>query len=129
MVDVDGRPTSKLSPGKVSLPGRKQVFRGSFPGDDVLTLRDAQPPPGALPMLVPVMARGTRLEPAEPLEAARERFVADLQRLPEAARRLEGPEAPEPEISDELALLARRVQDEARMRGGQDNSDKGARQS
>jgi nicotinate phosphoribosyltransferase len=129
MVEFDGRPTSKLSPGKESLPGRKQVFRGARPGEDVLSLRDAQAPPGTEPMLVPVMARGTRLAPSEPLEAARERFREDLELLPEPARRLGGPEAPEVEISDELALLARRVQDEVRVRSEQGNSDIGSRES
>ncbi len=129
MVEFDGRPTAKLSPGKVSLPGRKQVFRGGSPGDDVLDLRDARAPEGTEPLLVPAMARGTRSAPSEPLEAARDRLVADLGRLPEAARRLEDPEAPQPEISDALALLARRVQDEARVRSGRDNPDIGGRES
>ncbi|HEY2636637.1 MAG TPA: nicotinate phosphoribosyltransferase, partial [Solirubrobacteraceae bacterium] len=129
MVEFDGRPTAKLSPAKVSLPGRKQVFRGARPGGDVLSLRDAQAPPGMAPMLVPVMARGTRVGPSEPLEAARDRFVADLERLPEPALRLERPEAPGVEISDALAQLARRVEDEARVRSGRDNSGIGGRES
>ncbi|HEY7282211.1 MAG TPA: nicotinate phosphoribosyltransferase [Actinomycetota bacterium] len=123
MVEFDGRPTSKLSPGKESLPGRKQVFRGARPGDDVLGLRSAPAPARTWPMLVPVMARGTRLGPSEPLGAALERFREDLGGLPDPARRLAAPEAPEPKISDELALLARRVQDEMRVRSVRGNSD------
>jgi len=114
MVEFDGRPSAKFSPGKVSLPGRKQVFRGERPGDDVLALRGEVAPPGTEPLLVPVMARGTRIGPAEPLQAARERFEEDLERLPEPARRLVDPDAPRIRISDELASLAGRVQDGAR---------------
>ena len=111
MVEYDGRPTAKLSPGKVSLPGRKQVFRGERPGDDVIGLRGEDPPPGMEPLLVPMMAHGTRIAPAEPLKAARDRFDEDLEGLTDAARRLEAPQAPIVPISDELASLARRVQD------------------
>jgi nicotinate phosphoribosyltransferase len=129
LVEFDGRPTSKLSPGKVSLPGRKQVFRGERPGADVLGLREQEPPPGTWPLLVPVMAGGTRVSPAEPLTAARERFEEDLERLPEEARRLEAPIAPEPRISDALASLSRRVQDGLRVFGVRMNMDNPGRES
>jgi nicotinate phosphoribosyltransferase len=116
LVDHDGRPTSKLSSGKASLPGRKQVFRGEVPGDDVLGLRDEDPPPGTAPLLVRVMSQGRRLGSPEPLNAARDRFRHDLERLPQPALRLDSPEAPEPKVSDVLSALARRVENAIRMR-------------
>ena len=66
----------KLSPGKVSQPGAKQVYRG--PGGDVLTLSGEPAPPGCEPLLAPVMRHGRRLTPAEPLTAARQRYADDL---------------------------------------------------
>ena len=42
LVEFDGRPVLKLSAGKATAPGRKQVWRG--PDGDMLALRDE---PGA----------------------------------------------------------------------------------
>jgi nicotinate phosphoribosyltransferase len=123
MVEYDGRPTSKLSPNKVSLPGPKQVFRGEGPGDDVLGLRDEDPPPDTRPLLHPVMSGGARTAAPEPLEAARLRFREDLERLPVAARDLDDPRPPEPKISDALASLARQVEHDIRVRTGRDEPD------
>ena len=58
----DGRPVMKLSAGKTSPPGAKQVYRG--PGGDVLALRDEPAPPGHQPLLVPVMRGGRGLRAA-----------------------------------------------------------------
>ena len=40
LVEYAGRPVRKLSPGKATLPGRKQVWRRTPIGVDVLGLRD-----------------------------------------------------------------------------------------
>jgi nicotinate phosphoribosyltransferase len=82
----DGRPVMKLSAGKTSPPGAKQVYRGS--DGDVLALRDEPPPPGHQPLLVPVMRQGRRGGTAEPLAAAQQRCRADLAWLPPTARSL-----------------------------------------
>jgi nicotinate phosphoribosyltransferase len=96
MVAFDGRPVMKLSTGKATFPGAKQVFRGpDAAAGDVLALREELPPTGYEPLLVPVMVGGQAVAPAEPpaeVCAARERFAADLAWLPEAARRLTAPE-------------------------------------
>ena len=53
----------KLSPGKATLPGAKQVWRrveaGRFAGD-VIALADEPGPEGAMPLLEPAMAGGRR---------------------------------------------------------------------
>jgi nicotinate phosphoribosyltransferase len=126
LVEYDGRPAAKLSPGKVSLPGRKQVFRGAFPGDDVVGLRDEEAPPGAAPLLERVMADGARIRPAEPLDEPRGRFLADLELLPEAARGLTEPVALRPRLSDALASLASRVEHELKLgRSGDEHGHHG----
>jgi nicotinate phosphoribosyltransferase len=107
LVEYEGRPVLKLSEQKATLPGRKQVFRG--PDGDVIGLRDEPAPPGAEPLLEPVMRGGSRFGPAQSIEAARRRFDADLARLPEAAKRLEGPEPIPVSISEELKALGVRV--------------------
>jgi nicotinate phosphoribosyltransferase len=118
LVEFGGRPVAKLSTGKASMPGRKQVFRGSRPGDDVLGLRDEPAPPGTEPLLQRVMFGGRRSGEPEPLEAARERFLRDLAGLPAAARRLADPEAPEPQVSDALRKLDSDVRAEIVSRSG-----------
>ena len=107
LVQYGDRPVLKLSPGKQTLPGRKQVFRR--PGvDDLIALRDEAPPPSAEPLLEPVMQGGRRSARPSTLEDARRRFEADLAELPAAARRVTDPIAPTADISPALAdLLAR----------------------
>jgi nicotinate phosphoribosyltransferase len=115
LVQVGDRPVMKLSPGKATAPGPKQVFRGE-PLTDVIGLRDEPAPAGSEPLLVPVMAGGRRLEPPEPLERARRRFEADLARLPDEALDLRVPRAPQPELSEALRRLGEETRRELSAR-------------
>jgi nicotinate phosphoribosyltransferase len=91
--DVHG-PKMKLAEGKVTLPGRKQVWRQAR--GDVLGLHDEDV--DGRPLLVPVMAGGRRLPAgSEDLAAVRERCRVALAGLPPALRSL-APVA-EPETS------------------------------
>jgi nicotinate phosphoribosyltransferase len=65
--------------------------RVAGPFDDVLGLRDEPIPPEREPLLVPVMHGGRRIDGSPDLRSAREQFRSDLDRLPEAARRVEDP--------------------------------------
>jgi nicotinate phosphoribosyltransferase len=103
----DGRPVMKLSAGKASAPGAKQVYRG--PDGDLLALRDEPPPPGHEPLLVPVMREGRRLGGSEPLAAAQQRCRTDLAWLPPAARALRHPEPVPVRISAQLKTLQDQV--------------------
>ena len=80
LVDYGGRPVMKLSAGKVTLPGAKQVYRG--PAGDVISLRDEPQLLAARPLLIPVMRRGRRLSPPEPIATASQRRAAGLDELP-----------------------------------------------
>ncbi len=112
LVEYDGRPVMKLSPGKATSPGRKQVFRGARV-TDVIATREEKAPPGAEPLLVPVMVDGRRADrtpaPSEAVASARERLSADLAELPEAARDIRGPVPPRPRRSPALTALTERV--------------------
>lgn len=111
-----GKPKRKLSEGKVTWPGRKQVWRaydsdGRMRGDILSLASDTQPGEA---LLVPVMRAGKRLAPSPTLAQIRERAAADLARLPEALRRLQpGAEYPVT-ISDVLRALAAQADAEAR---------------
>jgi nicotinate phosphoribosyltransferase len=106
LVQLGDRPVMKLSPGKVTAPGPKQVFRGGHTSD-VVGLRLEPPPAGGEALLAQVMARGRRLEPPEPLKSARARFEADLARLPAQALDLWHPRPPRPDLSEDLRRLSR----------------------
>ncbi len=112
LVAYDGQPVLKLSTGKATLPGAKQVFRGAGMAD-VLALREEAEPRGTRPLLEPVMSGGMRLSAAPPasrsLAAARRRFEADLSELPDPARALTDPEAPRPTLSTKLDQLTKEL--------------------
>ncbi len=107
LVAYDGRPVMKLSEGKATWPGAKQVHRG--PAGDVLALRDEPGPPGHRPLLVPVMRHGRRLGPPEPLADAVQRCAASLAWLPPAARALRRPEPVPVTASPALTALRRQL--------------------
>ncbi len=114
LVAYDGRPVMKLSAGKTSPPGAKQVYRG--PDGDVLALRDESPPVGHEALLVPVMREGRRLGAPEPLAAAQRRCRADLAWLPPTARALRDPEPVPVRISEQLKILQSQVARDLRRR-------------
>ena len=86
--DADG-PKMKLASGKVTLPGRKQVWRR----DDGDTVGLADEGCDGRPLLRRVMARGRRIGQPEPIATARERCTAALAALPDGVRSLD-PVAP-----------------------------------
>jgi nicotinate phosphoribosyltransferase len=87
--DADG-PKMKLASGKVTLPGRKQVWR--LDDHDVLSLHD-EDVPGGRPLLTRVMASGRRTD-VEPLDRIRERATATIAGLHPRLRVLEPVDEP-----------------------------------
>ena len=73
MEDGAARPTVKLSTGKRTFPGRKQVWRVTENGTathDVMGLEDEQKQDGR-PLLTRVLRQGTRVVPVDPIEEIR----------------------------------------------------------
>jgi nicotinate phosphoribosyltransferase len=104
----------KLSQGKATWPGAKQVHRG--PAGDQIAMRDEPRPRGHQPLLTAVMRDGRRLGPPEPLAQARQRYAASLAGLPPAARALRKPTPVPVTISPALAALRRRLTRDLRER-------------
>jgi nicotinate phosphoribosyltransferase len=103
LVEYAGEPRLKLSSKKVSLLGKKQIFRvldedGYFQRD-VLGLRDEQkkeavggvPPERVTPLLVPVMRNGRTLQPQPSLQDSRTFFLREFGKVPEQYKVLEVP--------------------------------------
>ena len=96
LVEDTGGPKMKTSTGKVTLPGRKQVYRIDVDGrahHDVIALID-EPTADGRPLLERVMVSGHRVRPPEPIGTARELARRAIARLPEALRSLEPAPAP-----------------------------------
>ena len=111
LVSYEGRPVAKLSEGKATYPGAKQVFRGDGLVDQ-LGLANEAAPPGTEPLLEVVMSNGKRAHASHPVQAlvvARARFEADVAILPAPARALRDPEAPYPSFTKALSLLTEQV--------------------
>ena len=85
------------------------MFRGASLDEDVIGLRNEAPPARHEPLLERVMANGRRTLGTESLEAPRRRFRDDLDRLPDAARLIQGPVAPRARTSPALRDLAERT--------------------
>ncbi|NVM23456.1 MAG: nicotinate phosphoribosyltransferase [Desulfobacterales bacterium] len=93
LVQYGERPIMKLSPGKINLAGKKQVFRrtddnGRFV-EDIIGAAD-ETIEGASPLLAAVMQDGKLLGTHPSLEEIRHRFRRNFQALDEKYKALDG---------------------------------------
>jgi nicotinate phosphoribosyltransferase len=105
LVEIAGIPVMKESSGKLTYPGRKQIFRRSDRGivqGDRLGLVTESPHSDEIALMQPVFKQGERLAAPEPLAAIAERTAASVASLPVAVRHLQQPHPLQPELS--LAL-------------------------
>jgi nicotinate phosphoribosyltransferase len=105
---LGNRDIRKLSPGKVTLAGQKQVFRrldgqGRYQ-EDLIGCRE-ETIPGAQPLLTTVMRGGCRLHPAKSLEDIRQQFETQAAGLPERYKTIHRHEAYPVKISPRLQSL------------------------
>jgi nicotinate phosphoribosyltransferase len=106
-----GKPKRKLSEGKATWPGRKQVWRaydadGRMRGDILSLERDKQPGEA---LVVPVMCAGKRIAPTPTLAQIRERAARDLARLAGPLTRLESGFEYPVNVADALSALAKQI--------------------
>ena len=111
LVEIDGIPVMKEASGKLTYPGRKQIFRTAA-GDRLgLAMEDA--PTDAEALLIPVMLKGKRIGPMETLETIRERTTQSVAHLSADVRDVGNPTVPQAQISvalQELTDCTRRSQ-------------------
>ena len=112
LVGLGGRDVLKLSPGKETWVGAKQIIRRLGPdgrlAGDILALAEEAVPVGAEGLLEPVMRQGALLRPHPPLAAVRAHCADQLRRLPEGVRRLW--DADGYEVTASEGLRARQVE-------------------
>ncbi|MDL1957349.1 MAG: nicotinate phosphoribosyltransferase [Candidatus Desulfofervidus auxilii] len=110
LVNYDGRPVLKLSTGKRTLVGEKQVFRitdGNSLKKDIIALRDEELE--GEPLLKPVMKKGKRLQSSPSLNEIRERFQLEFSMLDDTYKRLVNPETFPVELGPKLEALQKQV--------------------
>lgn len=105
LVRYQDRPVMKLSRGKVSAPGRKQVFRRSTPFSDVIGLHEEPVQAGRVRLLEPLMTKGKRKTSRPPLSQSRALFQSDLALVPESTRELRSPKPPSVRSTEALRRL------------------------
>ncbi len=118
MVEYAGRPVQKLSTGKISWPGMKQVFRQLDERQrlrkDTLGLREEKLADSE-PLLENVMANGRAIK-SPPLATSRERFLDEFHRLDESIKAVRNPAVYPVDYSDALRDLQRQVGETIKQR-------------
>lgn len=107
LVEDDRGPRVKLSTGKATLPGRKQIWRTRTADHgfcDIIALHDEPPVPDAAPLLVPVMEGGVTVW-QERLDEMRARCQDRLRSLPPRFADLHTAPQPPVVLSDRLQTL------------------------
>jgi nicotinate phosphoribosyltransferase len=113
-------PIMKLSKGKITFPGRKQVFRfkdkrGNFV-KDVIALENERM--GGEPLLVKVMEKGRIVCGLPSLEDVRKKALENLSRLPVRYRKLKGAPCYPVEVSPRLKKLMKELTEKLRKAEG-----------
>jgi nicotinate phosphoribosyltransferase len=111
MVRLGKRNVRKVSEGKITLAGEKQVFRksddhGRFMGD-IIGLRDDRFDE-ASPLLAPVMRKGEPVGSLPSLEESRNRFAENFKRLDDRFKKLLDPDTYPVTISERLEELQKK---------------------
>ena len=109
-------PIMKLSEGKVTLPGRKQVYRfkdanGNFSGD-IIALADEKVK--GEPLLVKVMEKGEIIYDFPSLDEIRAAAAENLSKLPAKYKKLTGAPAYPVELSQDLEKLIKNLEQKLR---------------
>jgi nicotinate phosphoribosyltransferase len=107
-------PAMKLSKGKITLPGKKQVFRqknkqGCY-AKDTIGLADEEVE--GEPLLVKVMEKGNIVYDLPSLEKIRENALKNLSRLPDKYRKLKNPALYRVELSPKLKKIKKMLTDQ-----------------
>ncbi|PSB40755.1 nicotinate phosphoribosyltransferase [filamentous cyanobacterium Phorm 6] len=114
LVEIDGIPVMKEASGKVTYPGRKQIFRtmkdGQIIGDCLgLSGENIHNWDSHISLIQLVVKDGKRLHNQESLEDIAKRTAASVASLPPETRQLNNPISPPMEISTDLQTLTQKT--------------------
>ena len=114
LVEIDGIPVMKEASGKVTYPGRKQIFRhienGEILGDCLglsgETIKNCE---SYIPLMNLVVKEGKRVQNQESLDDIAKRTAASVASLRPETRQLDNPISPPVEISTDLQSLTQKT--------------------
>jgi nicotinate phosphoribosyltransferase len=114
LVEIDGIPVMKEASGKVTYPGRKQIFRhienGEILGDCLgLSGENIKNCDYHIPLMKLVVKDGKRVQNLESLDDIAKRTAASVASLRPETRQLDNPISPSVEISTDLQSLTRKT--------------------
>ena len=117
LVCFDGRPVMKLSEGKMSLPGAKQIFRrrdeDGLLSSDIIGLQEESGPVNSEPLLQEVMADGVRIASSSTPTELRDNFRDEFASLAPRFKSLHRPPQFLVSISPRLQRMTAEVREEA----------------
>jgi nicotinate phosphoribosyltransferase len=114
LVEIDGIPVMKEASGKVTYPGRKQIFRhienGEILGDCLgLSGETIKNCDSYIPLMNLVVKEGKRVQNQESLDDIAKRTAASVASLRPETRQLDNPISPSVEISTDLQSLTQKT--------------------
>lgn len=114
LVEIDGIPVMKEASGKVTYPGRKQIFRhienGEILGDCLgLSGETIKNGDSYIPLMNLVVKKGKRVQNQESLDDIAKRTAASVASLRPETRQLDNPISPSVEISTDLQSLTQKT--------------------
>ena len=114
LVEIDGIPVMKEASGKVTYPGRKQIFRhienGEILGDCLgLSGENIKNSDSYIPLMNLVVKEGKRVQHLESLDDIAKRTAASVASLRPETRQLDNPISPSVEISTDLQSLTQKT--------------------
>ena len=108
LVEIEGIPVMKEASGKITYPGRKQVFRTINQGQvqaDRLGLKTEPSKPNEVPLLQMVMQAGQRTQPPLSLDIIQTRTAQSVASLPANSRQRHNTSTIVAQLSDDLQTL------------------------
>jgi nicotinate phosphoribosyltransferase len=121
LVEIANKPVMKAATGKVTYPGRKQIYRSWQEGQwqqDCLGLITEPPPPHSQPLLQPVLQAGVLSQTLDSLDTIRQRTRQSVASLPPLYRRVESPPSPPVTFSANLIALIEQTHQSVRAAVG-----------
>ncbi len=113
LVEIDGIPVMKEASGKVTYPGKKQIFRylkdGQIVKDCLGLAEETLQNCDSIPLIKLVVYGGKRVQKPESLEDIAKLTAASVASLPAETRQLNNPISPAVEISTDLQTLTQKT--------------------
>ncbi len=93
LIQHNGIPKIKISEGKITYPGKKQVYRvydenGKFT-KDILMLKNETSPEETEPIMIPIMKKGKLIYELPALDEIQQFYFKNMEKLPEEYKKLE----------------------------------------